>query len=240
MPTMSKRILMVAAASMLAIFTAAQADPIDTAAFNGSYTAIDANPGPYAPTINDDGGSFLPSPFSGTLTVGTPLTTTFLQVAPVAGGSSVGTVAGSIDIAMVLTGPGGSALTGLTTSAGGNTAFLSNGTLYFQANYDLFYGNQTDCLTWNSSSCTSTGNTSTVGETLTATFADNAVLDIYLYNWSDWNMQPSIGFDLISGPTATVPEPASFAVFGVGLIGLIGATWLGRGGKGGNLQPALA
>jgi len=237
---MSTRFLALAAASLLATIGAARADVIDSAAFQGSYTAIDANPGPYAPTINDDGGSFLPSPFSGTLTTGTPLTTTFLQVAPIAGGSNVGTIAGSIDIAMILTGPGGSAVTGLTSSAGGNTAFLANGTLYFQANYDLFYGNQTDCLTWNAPSCTSTGNTSTVGETLTATFADNAVLDIYLYNWSDWNMQPSIGFDLISGPTATVPEPGSFAVFAVGLIGLIVATRLWRGGKGGSMQPALA
>ena len=236
---MSIRFLVVAAASALATISAAQADVIQSAAFQGSYTAIDANPGPYAPTINDDGGSFLPSPFSGTLTQGTPLTTTFLQVAPIAGGSSVGTISGSIDIAMILTGPGGSAVTGLSTSAGGNTAFLSNGTIYFGANYDLFYGNQTDCITWNASSCTSTGNTTTVGETLTATFADNAVLDIYLYNWSDWNMQPSIGFDLISGPTATVPEPASFAVFGVALLGLIGTMNFWRG-KDANARPALA
>ena len=236
---MSIRFLVVAAASALATISAAQADVIQSAAFQGSYTAIDANPGPYAPTINDDGGSFLPSPFSGTLTQGTPLTTTFLQVAPIAGGSSVGTISGSIDIAMILTGPGGSAVPGLSTSAGGNTAFLSNGTIYFGANYDLFYGNQTDCITWNASSCTSTGNTTTVGETLTATFADNAVLDIYLYNWSDWNMQPSIGFDLISGPTATVPEPASFAVFGVALLGLIGTMNFWRG-KDANARPALA
>jgi hypothetical protein len=240
MPAMSNRILFAAAASLLATITAARADVITSTNFQGSYKAIDANPGPFAPTINDDGGSFLPAAFSGTLTQGTPQTTTFLQVAPIAGGSSVGTIAGSIDIAMILTGPGGAAVTGLTSSAGGNAAFLSNGTINFVANYDLFYGNQTDCLTWNASSCTPNGKTTTVGETLTATFADNAVLDIYLYNWSDWNMAPSIGFDLISGPTATVPEPASFAVFGVALIGLMGTMRFGRGGKGAHAQPALA
>jgi hypothetical protein len=235
---MSNRIFLATAASLLAAVATARADVIDSATFNGTYTAIDANPGPFAPTINDDGGSFLNSPFSGTLTQGSPVTTTFLQVAPIGGGS--GTVAGGIDIAMTLTGPGGSAVTGLTSSAGGNTAFLANGTIYFGANYDIFYGSQTDCLTWNAASCTSTGNTTTIGETLTATFADNAVLDIYLYNWSDWNMQPSIGFDLISGPTATVPEPASFAVFGMALIGLIATMKFWRGTRGADTQPALA
>jgi hypothetical protein len=163
-----------------------------------------------------------------------------MQVAPLAGGASVGTIAGSINIAMKLTGPGGSAVSGVTTSAGGNGATLSNGTLDFAANYKLFYGSQTDCLTWNSSSCTPTGNTSTVGETLTVTFADKAVLDINLYNWSDWDMEPKIGFDLISGPVAAVPEPATIAQFGVGLIGLIGVTMRRRRANSGTVPLALA
>jgi hypothetical protein len=229
---MSTRFLIAAAATVLATITSARADVVDTGLFSGSYTAINASSGPYAPTINDDGGSFLASPFSGTLTQGQQVTTTFLQVAPVAGGSSVGTIANSVDIAMALTGPGGSTVSSVTSSAGGNGAFLANGDIYFAANYELFYGNQTDCLTWDATSCTPTGNTSTVGEILTATFSDNAVLDVYLYNWSDWNMMPSIGFELVSGPTATVPEPASYALFGVGLLALgMMVTLRGRAGR---------
>jgi hypothetical protein len=227
---MSIRYLIIAAAGALATISAAQADVVDTAVFQGSYTAINSISGPYAPTINDDGGAFLSSPFSGSLTQGQQVTSTFLQVAPIGGPSSVGTIAGSVDIAMALKDTSGAAVTGLSTSAGGNTAFLSNGDIYFAANYELFYGNQTDCIVWNASSCTPTGNTTTVGEMLTATFADNTVLDIYLYNWSDWDMAPSIGFELVSGPTVTVPEPASFAMFGVGLVGL--GLLVGRRGRG--------
>jgi len=235
MPTMSKPFLMLAAAGLLATVTTAQAAVTTT--FNGTYTAY-ATKGKYSPTINDDGGPFLNSPFSETLMAGTPVTTTFMQVAPIAG--DTGTLKGVVSIAMKLTGPGGSAVTGVTASAGGNAVTLSGGTIDFSANYEMFYGSQTDCLTWNSSSCTATGNTSTVGKTLTVTFADKAVLDIYLYNWSDWNMQPSIGFDLVSGPVAAVPEPPSFAELGVGLIGLIGVTMFRRRGKSGNVHTTLA
>ena len=217
---MSTRFLVVAAASLLATVTAARADVIDSAFIQGTYTAVNTASSPYNPTINDDGGAFLPSPFSGTLTVGQLVSTTFLQVAPVAGNASVGTIAGSIAIAMALSGPGGSAVTSVSSSAGGNGATLSNGTIDFLANYELFYGNQTDCISWNSATCTSTGVTNKISETLKVTFADNAVLDIDLYNWSDWNMMPSIGFDLVSAPSISVPEPASLAVFAMGILGL--------------------
>ena len=217
---MSTRFLVVATASLLATITAARADVINSAFIQGSYTAVNTGSSPYNPTINSDGGAYLPSPFSGTLTVGQLVSTTFLQVAPVAGNASVGTIMGSIAIDMALVGPGGSAVTGVTSSAGGNGATFSNGNIDFLANYELFYGNQTDCISWNSATCTSTGVTNKVSETLAVTFADNAVLDIDLYNWSDWNMMPSIGFDLVSGPSTTVPEPASLAVFAMGLLGL--------------------
>jgi hypothetical protein len=210
---------MAASVAIVATVSAACADPI-TDTFNGTYTAIDSVTGPYAPTINDDGGTFFNSPFNGTLTQG--VTTTpqvFLQVAPANAGASAGTQTGSIQIAMDLADGMGSAVTGVSTSAGGNTAFVSNGTLYFAANYELFYSNQTDCLTWAGSSCTPTGNTSTIGETLAVSFADGALLDINLYNWSDWDMAPDISFDLVSGPGVPVPEPASIALFGVALAG---------------------
>jgi hypothetical protein len=217
---MSMKVLMAATVACIASMSIAHADPI-TDTFTGSYTAVNANTGPYAPTINDDGGAFLNSPFAGKLTQGVMSTPQiFLQVAPASGSASVGTIAGTIDIAMKLSDVQNSAITGVTTSAGGNQAFVAGGTLYFAANYDLFYNNQTDCLTWSGTSCTPTGNTTTIGETLAVSFADGALLDINLYNWSDWNMAPDISFELVSGAGVPVPEPASFALLGMGLAGL--------------------
>ncbi len=212
---MSIRAFLVASAAVLAAVPTAYADTI-----TGSYTAINAgSSSAYLPTINDDGGAFLPGQFSETLGVGSTTTpSTFLQVAPAGGGS--GTVSGGIQLAMTLS-EGGSAVTGVTTSAGGNTAFTSGGVLYFEANYDIFYGSQTDCITWDAASCTSNNNTTTIGETLKVSFADGALLDINLYNWSDWNMQPDISFDLVSGAGTPVPEPGSVAVFAVALAGLL-------------------
>ncbi len=209
------RLLIAATAAFMAAAAAGRADTI-----TGSYTAIDSVTGPYAPTINDDGQPFLGSPFSATAAVGTttPIQT-FLQIAPASGNASAGTQTGSVEIAMSLA-DAGSAVTGVTTSAGGNTAFVANGTLYFSANYELFYGNQTDCLTWDASSCTPTNNTSTLGEKLTVSFADGAEAAINLYNWSDWNMAPDISLSVLNGPTPAVPEPASIAIFGSALLGL--------------------
>jgi len=210
---MSTRFLGLAAVGVLATVTSAGADTL-----KGTYTAVDTVTGTYAPTINDDGGPFLNSPFSETLTVGTPVATTFMQVNPITESSSVGTKTGSVAIAMTLTGPGGSALKSVSYSAGGNGATLTNGSIDFDANYEIFYGNQTDCLTWNSTTCTANNSTTTVGETLTATFANGSVLKMALYNWSDWAMAPEISFDEVSGAAPSVPEPASIAVLGTGLL----------------------
>jgi hypothetical protein len=188
----------------------------------GSYTAVDTGTGNYLPTINADGGPFLSSPFSESLTLGSMTApTTFLQVAPVSGNSSVGTQTGAIAVAMKLTGPSNSPVTSFSYTAGGDPVTLTNGTLNLTANYGIFYGNQTDCIAWNTTNCTSTDNTTTIGETVTATFADGAVVAINLYNWSDWNMAPNISFTLVTDVGGSpVPEPASLMLFGAGLIGL--------------------
>jgi len=215
---MSTRLSIAAVAAFMASIAPAYATTI-----TGSYTAVNNQTGAYRPTINYDGGPFLSSPFSVGLTTGTTTATqTFLQIAPISGGS--GTLAGSIAVDMTLTDAANSPVTGFYTSGGGGT--LSNGTLDLTAYYNTNYGNQSDCVSWSSSTCTPTNNTTTIGETVTATFADGAVMAINLYNWSDlnaggsWNMAPSISFDLISAPGTTVPEPSSLAVFASALIGL--------------------
>jgi hypothetical protein len=215
---MSIRLLIAALTAFLAGITSAYA----TTTISGSYTAVNNQTGTYRPTINDDGGSFLPSPFTENLTVGTTTATqVFLQIAPISGGS--GTLTGSIGVAMTLTDAANSPVTGFYTTGGGSpTTTLTNGTLNLTAYYEIYYGNQTDCVAWNSTTCTPTDNTTTIGETVDATFADGSVLAINLYNWSDWNMAPNISFDLVSGPTPTAPapEPSSLAVFGGALIAL--------------------
>jgi hypothetical protein len=157
----------------------------------------------------------------------------FMQIAPISGGS--GTLAGSLAVDMTLTDAANSPVTGFYTTGGsGSSTTLSNGTLDLTAYYEMYYGNQSDCVAWNSTTCTPNNDTSTIGETITATFADGSVLAINLYNWSDLggstlNMAPKISFDLINGPSA-VPEPSSLAVFGGALIGLGMMTRRRRGG----------
>jgi hypothetical protein len=216
---MAFRVFVAVTAGLLVAASVAHAT---TMAMSGSYTAVAvaANPS-YAPTINDDGNpSFLSADFSGTLGVGQTTTpTTFLQIGPVSGGSSVGTQKGAIDVVMTLMAPNNSAVTSVTTSAGGNGAYVSGGAIHFAANYELFYSNQTDCLTWDGTTCTANNSTTTIGETVYVDFADGAVLGINLYNWSDWDMAPDISFNLILGPTA-VPEPGTLAIFGSAIAGL--------------------
>jgi hypothetical protein len=204
------------AAVGLALSSPAFASPI---LVGGSYTAVDASNGQGAPTINDTGNAslFLSSPFSENLTVGSstgPMN--FLLVSPTSGS---GLVTGSIIVDFKLSGPGGSAITGVTSTAGANQASIVNGLLQIDANYAINYANQTDCITW-TSACTAgdyKGNPLT--DTLAVDFANGAVLDIGLYDWADWDMQPDISFDLVQG--VAVPEPGSLALFGTGIGALL-------------------
>ena len=158
-----------------------------------------------------------------------------MTVSPVGGPTSVGTVSGTVAVAFTFS-IGSSAVTGVTsTTTGANPVTLSGGKVDITANYNLFYGTnpQTDCITWDTAACNATGNTTTIGDALVVTFADNAVLDVNLYNWSDWTMAPYISFKLACSPSGSnscansqngsqtpVPEPTSMALFVTALAGI--------------------
>ena len=97
-----------------------------------------------------------------------------------------------------------------------------NGGVEFDANYAIDYATQTDCITWAGTckpAASSGPETTALSDTLLLSFADGAQLDLNLYSWQDWNMEPQISFDLVSGPEV-VPEPASFVLFGSALAAL--------------------
>lgn len=207
-------------AALLLNISISHATAINTITINGAYTAYASGAPGYVPTVNNASSGYLPSPFTESLSLGaTTAATTFLLVGPISGGSGVGTKTGTVAVNFTFATASKSSVSSVTYSSGGNAVTLANGVISTAANYELFYGNQTDCITWNASSCTPTDNTTTIGETIEATFTNGAVLDVNLYNWSDWTMSPKISFDLVKDPS-TVPEPVSVAIFGSALAGL--------------------
>jgi len=73
----------------------------------------------------------------------------------------------------------------------------------------------TDCIVWSGAANVWNGSTS-----LSYDLGNGQSLIIFLYNATDWNITPQIGFEL--DPVA-VPEPASLALFGAafGVAGLV-------------------
>ncbi|MGH8150656.1 MAG: PEP-CTERM sorting domain-containing protein [Steroidobacteraceae bacterium] len=72
---------------------------------------------------------------------------------------------------------------------------------------------ESDCVVWDGAANTYNGSTSVTD------LGDGYDLDIYLYNQTDWNITPTLGFEVVPVPPS-VPEPASLALFAAGLAAL--------------------
>ena len=76
--------------------------------------------------------------------------------------------------------------------------------------------NGSDCVIWNGS----TNNTGTGYIDVPISFTDGAGLTMRLYNAMDWDITNYVRFTETAAPRDPVPEPASIAMFGIGLLGL--------------------
>jgi PEP-CTERM motif len=156
------------------------------------------------PTINNN----LATPFTENLTVGSNYTN------PVNFFSATPANSCNNNCGMYLTHPHEIATDTLTATFSFTTPTGATGELVDTGAYTANYYNDTDSITWNSP------------DPLIVTFSNGVQLSVKLNDASDWTITPTIQFDPTGGPTPTVPEPASIALFGVGLLGLAGITRL--------------
>ena len=156
------------------------------------------------------------------LTVGTPETVNFFTTDPagscsscvksiatggITGTSSTNSIAyGTVTATFTFTEPSGA--TGVASDTATYAANYS-GTLSCSGTALI----TSDCVVWNAS-----------GDPITVDFTDGDVMTVTLNNAADWNITPTVTFDMTQagggGGHQGVPEPASLALLGSAIAGL--------------------